>query len=153
MTSIQLSWFRRMWFCNRLNTSKIYLTLYILCPIYSTDWQLIRRCICSCMPLRVPHQSHELAHWIYHLIAGSMGLTWGPSGADRTQVGPMLTPRTVLSGRHHENSGIIYLPVLRHVQHCQPFLLDDISTSILHSSEFPSAALDTELGSIPQSSS
>ena len=27
-----------------------------------------------------------------------MGLTWGPSGADRTQVGPMLAPWTLLSG-------------------------------------------------------
>ena len=28
-----------------------------------------------------------------------MGPTWGPSGADRTQVGPMLAPRTLLSGK------------------------------------------------------
>ena len=27
-----------------------------------------------------------------------MGPTWGPSGADRTQVGPMLAPSTLLSG-------------------------------------------------------
>ena len=32
------------------------------------------------------------------LIARLMGLTWGPSGADRTQVGPMLAPWTLLSG-------------------------------------------------------
>ena len=32
------------------------------------------------------------------LIAWFMGPTWGPSGADRTQVGPMLTPWTLLSG-------------------------------------------------------
>ena len=32
------------------------------------------------------------------LIARFMGPTWGPSGADRTQVGPMLTPWTLLSG-------------------------------------------------------
>ena len=32
------------------------------------------------------------------LIAGFMGPTWGPSGADRTQVGPMLDPWTLLSG-------------------------------------------------------
>ena len=31
-------------------------------------------------------------------IARFMGPTWGPSGADRTQVGPMLAPRTLLSG-------------------------------------------------------
>ena len=28
-----------------------------------------------------------------------MGTTWGPSGADRTQVGPMLAPWTLLSGK------------------------------------------------------
>ena len=32
------------------------------------------------------------------LIAGFMGPTWGPSGTDRTQVGPMLVPWTLLSG-------------------------------------------------------
>ena len=32
------------------------------------------------------------------LIARFMGLTWGPPGADRTQVGPMLAPWTLLSG-------------------------------------------------------
>ena len=31
------------------------------------------------------------------LVAGFMGPTWGPSGADRTQVGPMLAPWTLLS--------------------------------------------------------
>ena len=28
-----------------------------------------------------------------------MGPTWGPSGADRTLVGPMLAPWTLLSGK------------------------------------------------------
>ena len=32
------------------------------------------------------------------LIARLIGTTWGPSGADRTQVGPMLAPWTLLSG-------------------------------------------------------
>ena len=31
-------------------------------------------------------------------IARFMGPIWGPSGADSTQVGPMLAPRTLLSG-------------------------------------------------------
>ena len=30
-----------------------------------------------------------------------MGPTWGPSGADRSQVGHMLTPRTLLSGNQY----------------------------------------------------
>ena len=32
------------------------------------------------------------------LIARFVGPTWGPFGADRTQVGPMLAPRTLVSG-------------------------------------------------------
>ena len=38
--------------------------------------------------------------WIHRvgpLIARFMGQTWGPSGTDRTQVGPMLAPWTLLS--------------------------------------------------------
>ena len=55
----------------------------------------------------------ESPHFVYHqvtlqpeqsgrhfasLIARFMGPTWGPSRADRTQVGPMLAPWTLLSG-------------------------------------------------------
>ena len=40
------------------------------------------------------------------LIARFMGPTWGPSGADRTQVGPMLVPWTLLSG--NENASLFY---------------------------------------------
>ena len=38
--------------------------------------------------------------WYVHitLIARFMGPTWDPSGADRTQVGPMLAPWSLLSG-------------------------------------------------------
>ena len=39
---------------------------------------------------------HEIS-----LIARFIGPTWGPSGADRTQVGPMLAPWTLLSGMWH----------------------------------------------------
>ena len=34
----------------------------------------------------------------YSLIAGFMGPTWGPSGTDRTHVGPMLASWALLSG-------------------------------------------------------
>ena len=37
-------------------------------------------------------------HKISSLVARFVGPTWGPSGADRTQVGPMLAPWTLLSG-------------------------------------------------------
>ena len=36
--------------------------------------------------------------WKTALLAWCMGPTWGPSGADRTQAGPMLAPWTLLSG-------------------------------------------------------
>ena len=50
----------------------------------------------------------------YTPIARFMGPIWGPSGADRTQVGPMLAPWTLLSGYlshplqwcHNEHGGI-----------------------------------------------
>ena len=42
------------------------------------------------------------------LIARFMGATWGPSGADRTQVSPMLTPWTLLSGYPKGSGSIQY---------------------------------------------
>ena len=36
--------------------------------------------------------------WKCPLIVRFVGPTWGPSGSDRTQVGPMLAPWTLLSG-------------------------------------------------------
>ena len=41
---------------------------------------------------------HALIRTAATLIVRFMGPTWGPSGADRTQVGPMLAPWTLLSG-------------------------------------------------------
>ena len=45
-------------------------------------------------PLLPPQHISDLAS----LIARFMGPSWGPSGADRTQVGPMSAPWTLLSG-------------------------------------------------------
>ena len=39
-------------------------------------------------------------HFVAPLIARFMGLTWGPPGVNRTQMGPMLAPWTLLSGDH-----------------------------------------------------
>ena len=44
------------------------------------------------------------------LIAKFMGPTWGPSGANRTQVGPMLAPWTLLAG--------LFLSGPNHLQIC-----------------------------------
>ena len=43
------------------------------------------------------YRSH-VRPFILPLIARFMGPTWGPAGTDRTQVGPMLAPWTLLSG-------------------------------------------------------
>ena len=63
-------------------------------------WELIfMSYMCDTMPRRVKQIC--IVEWslyqITTLIVKIMGRTWGPSGADRTQVGPMLAPWTVLS--------------------------------------------------------
>ena len=44
------------------------------------------------------HNDWTLCGIVTPLIAKFMGPTWDPSGADMTQVGPMLAPWTLLSG-------------------------------------------------------
>ena len=70
---------------------------------YNFNCLLIRKSHhCDCLfvtqllwPLRM--NLEEIS--IQTLIARFMGPTWGPSGADRTQVGPMLAPWILLSGK------------------------------------------------------
>ena len=56
----------------------------------------------TCKGLRYYHKKMWVCccrvRWKGALVARFMGPTWGPSGADRTQVGPMLAPWTLLSG-------------------------------------------------------
>ena len=47
---------------------------------------------------KISPMTYTAVHSIKPLIARFMGPTWRPSGADRTQVGPMLAPWTLLSG-------------------------------------------------------
>ena len=62
-------------------------------------------------PIRSVHVCFIDVSWLYaqqqdglntlkSLIARFMGLTWGPPGADRTQVGPMLAPWSLRNGRY-----------------------------------------------------
>ena len=44
------------------------------------------------------HQVGTSSKWLTTLITRFMGPTWGPPGAARTQVGPMLAPWILLSG-------------------------------------------------------
>ena len=70
-----------------------------------TNWRLNDRNamhdIASCQSLNSKtsyQQIPVLNHWMASLIARFKGPTWGPPRADRTQVGPMLTPWILLSG-------------------------------------------------------
>ena len=63
-------------------------------------WRLTSQpCLCSNHHSTWAHYVYNFfSCWITSLMARFMGPTWGPSGADRTQVGPMLAPWTLLSG-------------------------------------------------------
>ena len=50
----------------------------------------------------------ELMVWTATQIARFMGPTWGPSGADRTQVGRMVGPWTLVSGYLSSNKTVNY---------------------------------------------
>ena len=55
--------------------------------------------------------------WWDATVPDSMGPTWGPPGADRTQVGPMLAPWTLLSGMLKSRSSTVALrPKFLHYQ-------------------------------------
>ena len=51
---------------------------------------------------------------IMALIARFMGPSWGPTGADRTQVDPMLAPWTLLSGGDCEGD-VEHIPKIMHI--------------------------------------
>ena len=57
-------------------------------------WLCYRAKLCPWSPVTLPAYQYYRGS----LIARFMGPTWGPSGAARTQMGPMLAPWTLLSG-------------------------------------------------------
>ena len=59
---------------------------------------LLFHIIKSSILIRITLMIFKASVYILSLIARFMVPTWGPSGADRTQVGPMLAPWTLLSG-------------------------------------------------------
>ena len=74
--------------------------LRIVANIYSLNWVIFTRHfspeIVLCMQVQI------LCTAMFHrvtLIVRFMGPIWGPSGADRTQVGPMLASWTLLFGQ------------------------------------------------------
>ena len=62
------------------------------------------------------------------LIARCMGPTWGPSGAGRTQVGPMLAPWTLLSGmyRWFDRGGLVHVKLSVQLHRISPLKLGAI---------------------------
>ena len=76
-------------FCIRLELKSIF---------YSRELSFATAC-CK-------HGEHSIGlhNNVQSLIARFMGQTWDPSGADRTQVGPMLAPWTLLSWVRTETS-------------------------------------------------
>ena len=72
--------------------------------------------VCLVFCILCSHMPH-----IYTLITTFMGPTWGPSGAHRTQVGPMSAPWTLLSGyiskKLWERHSVINTLMLKQEQH------------------------------------
>ena len=85
-----------VWITSIIIQFKIKGIIHICIYIYIYRYIYIEVYIC--------HRSGPVNPWYYKLfektslIARFMGLTWGPSGADRTQVGPMLAPWNLLFG-------------------------------------------------------
>ena len=64
----------------------------LFCPIWNEMFCLF---VAQIRSLRNGHYEPPM---LWSLIARFTGLTWGPSEADRTRVGPMLAPWTLLFG-------------------------------------------------------
>ena len=73
--------------------------------------------LCLTLPLREKNPLGLVVHMVSRsklsLIARFVGPIWGPSGADRTQVGPMLVPWTFLSGLGSHYAQTISWPNVR----------------------------------------
>ena len=82
----------------------VYWCIYAsLCLNELTHWPLEDVVTISKPTLRIKFMSTcEIAvSWMTSQIARFMGPKWGPPGASRTKVGPMLAPWTLLSGIEH----------------------------------------------------
>ena len=103
-TTLSLNWFRL--FGNHILACGSMITLTRTCFV-------LHYAICCIDELASKLVIESKRTWIHHrvaqktqtnnkgplrtLIASFMGPAWGPSGADMTQLGPMLTPWTLLS--------------------------------------------------------
>ena len=70
-----------------------------ICCMYRVLWFHWPRSICAASWAKThTGAKYHMGHMMGSLIAMFMGPAWGPPGANRTQVGPMLAPWTLLSG-------------------------------------------------------
>ena len=95
-----------MWVC---------LSAFLSCPC-DTSYSLFHSFLCKAT---VAGNSPVIraVHGRDSLIARFMWSKWGPSGADRTQVGPMLAPWTLLSGQCPMPIKMARIPTIRLTTH------------------------------------
>ena len=95
-------------------------------PVYRVNNHPLRETCFDCWA--VSPSVLILAHCTFgtnpSLIARFMGPTWDPSGADRTQVGPILAPWTLLSGI------IFAIAKLHHNKHIQEYSIEIILSKL-----------------------
>ena len=86
--------------------------------MYTVYWKAAVVLVPNLSSLVLPYATIGCRYCMTTLIARFMGPTWGPTVADRTQVGPMLAPWTLLSGNQRchqrEQSCHHYNTVLTH---------------------------------------
>ena len=81
-------------------------TISMFCLLFLNNNQCLEGG-CSYVPIKV-YNTHKYI-WEETMTVRFMGPTWGPSGADRTQVGPMFAPWTLLSGKWLTKMGRHYI--------------------------------------------
>ena len=86
------------------NGQKYHIALAVICLIMLLKYSSSHRGPCIWAAAMIQAISSQ---WIINIfitqIARFTGPTWGPSGADRTQVGPRLVPWTLLSRNYNKN--------------------------------------------------
>ena len=95
-----------------MSTEEIYLSVasWYICGLNTNSqhkWSCWQKCMTPtptgfvlCTDNHISTKSSKAT-----LIARFMGPTWGPSGADTTEAGPMLAPWILLSGQDYINTG------------------------------------------------
>ena len=87
------------WVLKLQNWMSVYIVLKFVRWLSSNADETSAKCVKGEADCKHPFHGIVSSHdFMISLIARFLGPTWGPSGADRTQVGPMLAPWTLLSG-------------------------------------------------------